>query len=457
MGHYSQLRVDRLYFSWKSDIPAFLTFLFDSDDFFQVRDAEEPDYPSEIGFRTSAHNAVAALDRNGYTLDFFAGVYEYFLTELTEQFEQSAKEWFSSVGDHALDEPEIERRFQDYLSSHPALSPRQQLDDFLKLLVVLLAPDLKTAPSPKPIHIRLSDGKVYDVDPGKFPLVENYEEVRLLDLENLHMYMFDKPLYFPPWVSKVSMLFEDSYSYEYPEVVTLMLVRLALESVSKDSNVTLELGDIIDFKQGAQAQEEQVRSLHTELAYALVRKVNLYNHAFQNLFRNEKQIREQYIKAECRDLLSRCEVSTSAAERGRLFEKLTELVFTANRYFDLVDKRVSTGDEEIDLVVKNNVDSPFWNALQSPLFFIECKNWSTSVGAKELRDFEGKLRNHARLVKVGFFVSMNGFTREVANELKRGSREEQHVVLIERADLTEYVASPLEFFAWLERKTVKFY
>lgn len=457
MGHYSQLLVDRLYFSWKNDVPTFLTFLFKADDFFQVRDLEEPEWPSEIGFRTSCTNAIDALERNGYTLHFFANIYEYFLKELTEQFEEVTKEQISRDGNYALNESEIEGRFQSYLASFPDLSPIQQLEDFLKFLVVLLGIDFKEPPFNKPVKLTFHDGNSYAIDPGQYLVAKKYQDVKLLDLENLHMYMRDKPLHFPPWISKLCMLFDEAYTYEYPEVITLMFVRLSLESVAPDSTVTLELGDILDLEEETEAQERQVRALHGELAYSLVRKVNLYNHVFQNLFRNEKQIREQYIKSECRDLLSRCDSATTAAERGRLLERLTELIFTANGYFELVDKRVSTGDEEIDIVVKNNVDTPFWNALQSPLFFIECKNWSDNVGTKEMRDFEGKLRNHARLVKVGFFVSINGFTREVLNELKRGSREMQHIVLLERTDLINYVDSTQEFFAWLERRTATFY
>jgi hypothetical protein len=451
------LTVDRLHFSWKSNIPSFLTFLFQPDDFYEVRDPEAPEYPEEIGFKTRVQRAIEVLDRHGYNLDFFAGIYETFLADVTEQFEDSAKDQISSDNNHSLDERAIEERYLAYLSSFPALSPREQLADFLKLLALLLTIDFQEPPNNHSVALTLADGRSYQIDPGYFPLAKKYEDVKLLYLENLHMYLHDKVVYFPPWITKVGMLFDDDYAYEYPEIITLMLVRLALDSVSSESAVTLNLSDIMSFEEGKEDQARQVRELHAQLAHSLVRKVNLYNHTFQNLLRNEQRIREEFIKTECRDLLIRCEAASTAAERGRLLERLTELVFTSNRYFDLVDKRVSTGDEEIDLVVKNGVNTPFWNALQSPLFFIECKNWKDSVGAKELRDFEGKLRNHARLVKVGFFVSMNGFTKEVANELKRGSRESQHVVLLERKDLDEYVASSQEFFAWLERKAATFY
>jgi len=178
---------------------------------------------------------------------------------------------------------------------------------------------------------------------------------------------------------------------------------------------------------------------------------------FKSLFENEEQIRNSYIKTQCREILTSCDTVKNKHEKGKLFERLTEIIFTSNNFFELVDKRVNTGDEEIDLVVKNNIDKPFWNALQSPLFFIECKNWINVVGTKELRDFEGKLRNHAKLVKVGFFVSINGFSSEVANELKRGSRGDQHVVLLDRSNIEDYLSSKQEFFSWIEKQTTTFY
>ena len=45
--------------------------------------------------------------------------------------------------------------------------------------------------------------------------------------------------------------------------------------------------------------------------------------------------------------------------------------------FQVASKRVSAGDEEIDLVCKNSVNRPCWLTLHSPLCFVECKNWSS--------------------------------------------------------------------------------
>lgn len=163
----------------------------------------------------------------------------------------------------------------------------------------------------------------------------------------------------------------------------------------------------------------------------------------------------QDIKSQCRALMQACDEAPSTGQKGKSLEDLVEVLFTSGEGLVLADKRVSTDDEEIDLVCINNVNRPFWLALTSPLLFVECKNWTKNVGTKEIRDFEIKLQNHGAMTKIGFFVSLNGFTSEVASELKRMGRSAYHVVLIERQDIVEYLASDVGILNWLETKMCK--
>ncbi len=457
MGRRTQLYIDRLYLSWKNYVPRFLTFLFHEDDFYVVRDPEEPECPSEIGFSTMCSRSIEVLERNGYTVDFFAEVYDYFEGDLNYYYEESTKREIVEQAGRELGERELSRLFAKHLDGFPFLNRVQELYDFIKFLKVLLSSDFVTAPFNEPVRLTFQDGRQYEIAPDQYLLAEPFRDVQIIHFENLQMYVLHKSLKFPPWIIKLCGLFDPSYLFHYPEVISLMFVRLALESVDPASEIKLDLSDIVDVEGKPEEQEREIRAFHAELAYWLVEKVNLYNSVFRTLFRREDQVREQYIKAECRDLLKLCDQAETSSEKGRTLEQLTEVLFTSNHLFELVDKRVSTGDEEIDLVVKNSLDRPFWNALNSPLFFIECKNWSKPVGAREMRDFEGKLRNHSKLVKVGFFVSINGFTSEVRSELKRASRDAQHVVLLTREDIEEYILSGVEFFSWLEKRAATFY
>jgi hypothetical protein len=91
--------------------------------------------------------------------------------------------------------------------------------------------------------------------------------------------------------------------------------------------------------------------------------------------------------------------------------------------FVVAERRCDRGDQEIDLVIRNHLKDGFWRGLKSPLILVECKNWSTRVGAKEIRDFETKLRDHQPHARIGFFVAPGGFARHVDEALLRSSRE----------------------------------
>jgi hypothetical protein len=426
-----------------------LTFLFDKTDFYSTKSADG-DYFEQIGYKTSCGKSLEVLDSFGYTVEFFAQVYDFFYETLYTEYRRQAKsELAKKLGFDEKSEA-VAEEFAKHVASFPSITRIEELRDFARFLVVLLDTDFKSPPFDEPYVVELRDGRKYFVDPQEYLKGHRQGELSFIDFGEFQYYTFKKHLKFPPWILLLCNLFSDYFVAEYPEVISLMFVRLALEAVGRDGEIKLELADIID-------DESEVRALHAELAQSLVDKVNLYNRVFRTLFVNEEEIRGRFIKAQCADLLLECDATHSRYEKGYLLEHLTEVIFTSNNSLELVDKRVSTGDEEIDLVVKNNINRPFWLAFGSPVFFIECKNWNAPVGAKELRDFEAKLRNHAKLAKIGFFVSLNGFTSEVESELKRAGRDAYHIVLIQRQDIDEYLSSSADFFTWLEKRAARFY
>ena len=453
MGNYSQLYIGRLCWSWKNYIPAFLTFLFEPEDFFVVRDPDEAEYPEAIGFKTTCKRAVAALERNGFTLDLCAQVYAFFERDLHRSYEEAVREQIIEEAKAELSD-ERESRVEAHVATFPSISRGQELQEFIEFLRVLLSSDFNPPPFNEPAILKLEGGREYKIPPSEYLLASRAKGTKLqfIDFENLQMYVLDKSLRFPPWIVKLCELFGPDYMSEYPEVISLVFLRLSFEAVDLRGSVKLDLADIFETEGGPAEQEQAIREMHSDLVYSLVEKVNLYNSVFKTLFETEDRVRTSFIKSQCRELLRKCEQAASAAGKGRALEALVEILFTTNHAFELVDKRVSTGDEEIDLVVKNNIDRPFWNAFHSPLFFIECKNWCGRVGAKEVRDFEAKLRNHVALARVGFFVAVNGFTAEACSELKRAGRDSYHVVLLSGDDIRAFVQSPVDFFAWLERQ-----
>ena len=169
--------------------------------------------------------------------------------------------------------------------------------------------------------------------------------------------------------------------------------------------------------------EAEIRSMHTDLAYSLLQKVDVYERVFRALSSREEHVQDRYARTQVRQALVTLGDATGAQAKGEALEALMAAAFSIKPQLQVVDRRYSTGDEEIDLLVKNNVARPFWQGLASPLIFVECKNWVAPVGALEIRNFEIKLQNHAPMARVGILVASGGFTSEAFNAIKRSSRD----------------------------------
>ena len=152
-------------------------------------------------------------------------------------------------------------------------------------------------------------------------------------------------------------------------------------------------------------------------------------------------------KTRCLQLFTKLGSLTETYQKGKAFEEMVQTLFDEPG-LEFQEKRVNTGDEEIDLIYRNNVSRPFWHGFKSPIVFVECKNWAEKVGAKEIRDFETKLLNHN--ANIGFFVAATGFTSEVDNALRRQSRESHHITLVTSDDILAFCRGDMEFYEWIE-------
>jgi len=286
---------------------------------------------------------------------------------------------------------------------------------------------------------------LYEVDYAAYShRKEDSNTSRGLDFEALIEYASSEILSMPPWISEIADLFDSEYYRVCPEIMSLLHLRFILEAVDPDKEVKLAIRvDAYD------DEEMDLDVLLSQLSNTLIRKVGLYNKAFEPLFLKEEILRARYVKSEGMKLLNSCNVNRKY-EKGLILERLTELLFTDGNTIEVVTKRVETGDEEIDLLIKNTMTSPFWQAFSSPLFFVECKNWSKPVGAKELRDFEIKIQNHSKLAKIGFFVSLNGFTSGFESEMKRCSRADYHIVTLSKTEIEDFLKTDKPFYKWLE-------
>jgi len=127
-----------------------------------------------------------------------------------------------------------------------------------------------------------------------------------------------------------------------------------------------------------------------------------------------------------------------ANRKGALLEEVVALVFKTLPGFAHVDTRRRSETEEIDILVRNESEDPLW-AKEGTYFLVECKNWSSRVGAPELREFRTKLEQRFGRARLGFFVALGGFA-ETFHEENRASRKlDALVVAVGQAGLARLV------------------
>lgn len=444
MGQVSVLKIGSLVFEWKDYIPNFLTFLFDKSDFFCKPKTlkYEDEWFNEIGYSTTCHKSLEKLDSFGYNLAFFSEVYGLFYNDIESTFLYYLGNELSKEAKYELDEDKIDLLIEQHLNKYPEQGREDDLLDFLTLIKKGINSRFNVDEFNLSYELKLPDNKIFNIPLSEFI---KWRRTDFADFSKLQMYFFDNMRHFPPSISKVSLLFDEHYLFEYPEIILLMYTRIILEATPKNRKITLDLADITE-------TIEEVELMHSNLADSLSKKIYLYNRVFNILAEQKSNIQDLVAKTRCRDLISQLNVARNNNEKGKVLEELMLFIFESKPELEVIERRFNNGDEEIDLILKNNLSKPFWVSLSSPLIFIECKNWIKPVGSKELRDFEIKLQNHRPLVRLGFFVAPGGFTSEFYNELRRTSRDYYTIVPINLNDIVSFINGIIIVSDWMEAK-----
>jgi hypothetical protein len=165
--------------------------------------------------------------------------------------------------------------------------------------------------------------------------------------------------------------------------------------------------------------------------------------------------------ARAADLLGRVEALRTAKgitnrARGDALESLVDAVVrTEEPELQVLEKNLRNKEEEIDLLLTNGLKDPFWASLNSPLILVECKNWSKKVGVPELRVFETKMRDRNALCRVGFFVSLSGFTSAFTSRLRTAQSDIGVIFPIDGTDLAGMVATKKRLTDWLREEGLR--
>lgn len=167
----------------------------------------------------------------------------------------------------------------------------------------------------------------------------------------------------------------------------------------------------------AYADPETVRRAYENGAYDFVEKTESFEVLVRLKVRNTMEallgqwrssLRHEGADDALKVLRGQLESERDSHRKGRLLEDLLELSLAQVPGF-VVTSRQRTADEEFDLVVRNESPDPFWSKEGSYLL-VECKNWSSKVGPDELDRFTSKLARRYDRTRLGFFVSIGGFT-----------------------------------------------
>lgn len=193
---------------------------------------------------------------------------------------------------------------------------------------------------------------------------------------------------------------------------------------------------------------------HLYEAGRLTKEITKENQAFWSILDNRREDFEHETFAE--QILSESEeyVDPEIAELTRLLESAFDesnsqtkgdlLEDAAEHLIGLIDdfeyaRNVFATEEEIDILVHNRFNTHIqrWG---TPIL-IECRNRAEKVQAKHVRDFEGKMQNHA--ADTGFFIARNGFTDGAVDQVKqcRGIGRENMIGMVTMEKLLELTES----------------
>lgn len=433
MGSYSVLKVGRATLAWKYRVPTIATFLFEEGDYYQ-RPLVDPQISGDApttGYHSTAGAVRERLDELGFTLPFWGGVCDELLDEIDElQIEQVAMAMAEREGAAAIPAEEVDARARAHLA-RPA--SRSAADD-IAAFIGLLREGIATTDGPPGTRKALRFEKVGD-------------EI-FIDPSELAFSISQDPLEVDAGALRITPLLEHKIE-DYPEVADLFLIRCLVETVEPAAEVDLDLSDLED-------EGDDFSNQPAELAHELLRKLQVYSRVFSLLSENEPDIRRRAARGQARHLMLQLEAVPTADAKGRVLEELMALIFQSHPDLMVSQRRLHLGDQEIDLVVDNHVDHGIWKKLESPFFLVECKNWGSSVGTKEIRDFETKVRDHQPHARLGILVAVGGFSRETRAALARASREPYQLVLATREDLEELIDTGFEVLPWLERLIARF-
>jgi Holliday junction resolvase-like predicted endonuclease len=421
MGVYCNLFIGSKDYSWKGYIPDIIALLFDKDDYRSIYD--EDNKLSEHKFVTNCGNATTRLLDIGINLETFRNLhFEYYAFNyknykdnlryrcssylsredekvLTKNVNRMA-EYFLNRYFVKLDKNEEFNRVQAFNKCYGSV------DDYLQK--------------------NIENKNASEQDPSKYDR-SKFERDYLRDFLKEDPYLYH---------------LEDEFSDEETGSLDLNdLYDIGLKILASDKNIPIEFEFTEFIDSNKSLNENAVNKFLFEMRLLLHRRNILSAEVFNKILARSSGIENS--------LINKLSIIPSAKEKGQFLEDLIENIFNKQKGFK-ISRNIRHSGEEIDLVIMNKIDDPFWNSLQSPLIIVECKNQKKKTDSKEIRIFEGKILEKKSLCKLGIFISTSGFTKGSYELARRCGRDGYKILLVDKNKLDIYQKDSFSLLEWLE-------
>jgi hypothetical protein len=139
----------------------------------------------------------------------------------------------------------------------------------------------------------------------------------------------------------------------------------------------------------------------------------------------------------------------TAKEKGDILEDLADILFSGQQGFE-VKKKVRGRTDELDLVVKNSINDPFWISLHSPYILVECKNWKDPVRVEHIWNLETKIKKRKGFCSLGVVIAPGGFTSKSYEDASSAGRVGLKIILVNNAALKKRSEENMTTADWLE-------
>lgn len=138
--------------------------------------------------------------------------------------------------------------------------------------------------------------------------------------------------------------------------------------------------------------------------------------------------------------IDRCQSAQTAKDKGSRLEDLVHFMFSQITEFRVLKCNWKTRSEELDCVIQVRAASfeRCWASLGAPHVIVEAKNRKKKTGQQTVSKLQTIMNGKRRTCRLGFIVSLSGFTSAAKDQVLRFASQENIYVLVNREDLVEW-------------------